>query len=191
MVDPIHDYPRTVGTTVTGGYVYRGGEHPELDGAYFFADFGNGKIWTLRHNGTTMTELTEWTGQIPTDVGSIGLISSFGEDALGRLYVVDLGGEVFRLTPVPEPSAALLIAAAAAAGLLRRRRRRRLPSCASGHTRRQQRKRANPFRFALFALTRNGSGGHAPRRRRRSRPSAPMPSTPSVAGSGTLASASL
>jgi Ca2+-binding RTX toxin-like protein len=42
---------------------------------------------------------TERTSQIVTDAGSISLITSFGEDALGNLYVTDFDGEIFRLRP--------------------------------------------------------------------------------------------
>jgi glucose/arabinose dehydrogenase len=98
-VDPIHDYDRTVGTTVTGGYVYRGDENDALRGTYFFADVGPGRIWAFKYDGKNLNNFREYTGQIPTDVGTMEGIVSFGEDALGRLYVVDYGGEIFRLTP--------------------------------------------------------------------------------------------
>ena len=48
-------------------------------------------------NGTWVS--TDRTAQIAPNVGTIDSISSFGEDARGNLYIVDLGGEVFRLTP--------------------------------------------------------------------------------------------
>src|ERR1043166_8932904 len=38
-VDPIIDYPRTTGRTVIGGYVYRGGLFPALQGTYVFGDY--------------------------------------------------------------------------------------------------------------------------------------------------------
>ena len=37
--------------------------------------------------------------QIAPDVGSVGSPASFAQDGSGNLYVVDFGGEVFRLTP--------------------------------------------------------------------------------------------
>jgi glucose/arabinose dehydrogenase len=105
-VDPIHDYDRTIGTTVTGGYVYRGPENPALEGRYFFADYGSGRMWYFKYDGQSLTKFAQLT--IPADVGSISSVSSFGEDALGRLYVTDLfGGEVFRLVP-PVPGDANL-----------------------------------------------------------------------------------
>lgn len=51
--DPVIDYDRSQGYCVTGGVVYRGSRFPELAGAYVFADYGSGKTWALRTNGTS------------------------------------------------------------------------------------------------------------------------------------------
>ena len=86
-----------MGQSITGGYVYRG-EAEALQGQYFFADFVQGKVFTLRFNGTAWVA-TERTSQIVTDFGTVGNVSSFGEDARGNLYLVDFDGDIFRLTP--------------------------------------------------------------------------------------------
>lgn len=39
---PIYAYPHKVGKSVTGGYVYRGCENPNLNGMYIFGDFMSG-----------------------------------------------------------------------------------------------------------------------------------------------------
>ena len=86
---PILDYGRSDGTTVIGGYVYRGSEIPSLCGAYIYGDFGNGRIWGLRYNGKSVTEqhlLLETHRKI----------SSFGEDETHELYVVDYEGEILK-----------------------------------------------------------------------------------------------
>jgi glucose/arabinose dehydrogenase len=95
---PIYAYDHSVGNSITGGYVYRG-ESEGLQGQYFFADFIASKVFTLAFNGIAWVP-TERTGQIVPNAGTLGSPSSFGEDARGNLYIVDLGGEVFRLTPV-------------------------------------------------------------------------------------------
>jgi glucose/arabinose dehydrogenase len=144
-IDPIMDYPHSgtgelcsdpgagfAGAAVTGGYVYRG-PVASLLGRYFFADFATGQVWSLRFDGsnpstfdgTNYTELTNHTGDpaFTPDVGSINSISSFGEDAAGNLYVVDLGGEIFF---IPEPSSlALQLGGSALLLTLARRRWRR------------------------------------------------------------------
>jgi hypothetical protein len=78
-VAPIHFYSHSVGQSITGGYVYRG-EGEALQGHYFFADFVQRKVFTLRFDGTAWVA-TERTSQIVTDFGSVGNVSSFGEDA--------------------------------------------------------------------------------------------------------------
>jgi glucose/arabinose dehydrogenase len=97
LTAPIYYYSHSVGQSITGGYVYRG-PNEGLQGQYFFGDFIAGTISTLHFNGTSWVA-TDRTSQIHPDVGTINNPSSFGEDALGNLYVVDFTGEVFRLTP--------------------------------------------------------------------------------------------
>jgi glucose/arabinose dehydrogenase len=95
-VPPIYFYDHSVGVSIIGGYVYRGTSEG-LQGDYFFADL-NGKVFTLHFNGTSWSA-TERTPQIAPNVGGINTPVSFGEDGFGNLYIVDLDGEVFRLTP--------------------------------------------------------------------------------------------
>ena len=117
-IDPIYDYVHGFGPgeghSVTGGYVYRGAV-ASLQGEYFFADFVSDGLWSVRwdgsdpsgFDGTNITSFTDWTDTeaFTPDQGSLTGISSFGEDAAGDLYILTLGGDVFR---VPEPPAALL-----------------------------------------------------------------------------------
>jgi len=99
-VDPIHEYPHTDGRCcVIGGYVYRGAALPAEQGNYFFADFCGGRVWSFKHDGQNMTDFQERTAELaPCDGSTIELITSFGQDAAGELYVLDrLGGEVFKI----------------------------------------------------------------------------------------------
>jgi glucose/arabinose dehydrogenase len=107
-IDPIYDYTHGSGSfqgfSVSGGYVYRG-PIAEIQGHYFFADYVSERIWSLvwdgsdpaDFDGTNWTGLTDRTGELATGQHSIDEISSFAEDALGNLYVLDLGGEIFRI----------------------------------------------------------------------------------------------
>lgn len=115
---PLFQYEWSPGGAVTGGYVYRGDEIPELEGAYLFGDFGSGQIWALRMDGGTPT-VEELTGELAPDMGTIKNISSFGQDADGNLYIVDYDGEIYRI--VPEPSVIALLGLGCIATLRRRR----------------------------------------------------------------------
>lgn len=96
LVDPIYTYSHSIGRSITGGYVYRGAV-AELSGTYFFGDYTAGKIWSFRYEDGTIRQFTDRTTQLAPEFGGIDSISSFGEDAAGNLYIVDLDGEVFRL----------------------------------------------------------------------------------------------
>ena len=88
---PVAEYGHTLGNcSVTGGFVYRG-SIPALRGTYLYGDFCSGMIWGLRHNGTV------WDNLLLLD--SPLLISTFGEDEAGELYVADYGtGGIFRIS---------------------------------------------------------------------------------------------
>ncbi len=102
-VDPVHDYGRSLGGSVTGGYVYRG-PSADLAGLYFFGDFVSGRAWTGQFERDDAFVVREVTQLLEPDAGAIDNIASFGEDAAGNLYIVDLDGEVFRITAPPAPT---------------------------------------------------------------------------------------
>jgi hypothetical protein len=84
--------------------VYRGAAIPELTGAYFFADYCSGTIWSLKYDGANVNEFTDRTAQLAPGGGlSIQGISGFGEDGFGEMYIVDRGttttGEVYKILP--------------------------------------------------------------------------------------------
>ena len=97
-VDPIYTYTHgggpSQGGSVTGGYVYRGPEI-QIQGKYFFGDYISERIWSF--DAGTGANFTDWTSTFVPDAGTIDQIVSFGEDGFGNLYIVDLGGEVFRV----------------------------------------------------------------------------------------------
>jgi glucose/arabinose dehydrogenase len=89
---PIIDYPRSEGTTVIGGRVYRGHAIPSLCGVYLYGDFGNGRIWGLRYDSGAVIEQQKL-------LESGRSISAFGEDEQRELYVVDYAGEILKIVP--------------------------------------------------------------------------------------------
>ncbi|TTG77875.1 HHIP-like protein 1 [Bagarius yarrelli] len=50
---PIYAYSHKLGKSVTGGYVYRGCENPNLNGMYIFGDFMSGRLMSLKENRHT------------------------------------------------------------------------------------------------------------------------------------------
>jgi glucose/arabinose dehydrogenase len=92
LVEPIFEYSHAVGSSITGGYVYRGTALESLyRGRYFYADLG-GRLFSI---GTAPVGGGEVVAFAPlehtTDVGGTGvtgLVSAFGQDSAGELYVV-------------------------------------------------------------------------------------------------------
>lgn len=103
VVDPVFEYDRSNGVSITGGYVYRG-PISELQGKYFAADFVSNKFWSLEMNGQTAVNVQEQTDNILTRFGSVSSVSSFGEDNDGNLYAVSLGGLIYRFDDVVYPT---------------------------------------------------------------------------------------
>lgn len=92
LVMPIFEYDHSQGCSITGGYIYRGQLYPELTGNYFASDYCSGIIWRLFHDGS------RWV--IDPLLDSDLIISTFGEDVNGELYVANYwNGGIFRLTP--------------------------------------------------------------------------------------------
>ena len=93
-VPPIYEYGHDEGQSITGGYTVRSPSLPELQGLYIFGDFVRGRIWAI--------ELPVDQSPVQAPPKALGrwpvLISSFGEDAAGELYVLDYGqGRVLRI----------------------------------------------------------------------------------------------
>uniref|UniRef100_A0A3Q3B8W9 HHIP-like protein 1 n=1 Tax=Kryptolebias marmoratus TaxID=37003 RepID=A0A3Q3B8W9_KRYMA len=91
---PIFAYPHKLGKSVTGGYVYRGCQMPNLNGLYIFGDFMSGRLMSLKEDVAT----GEWqyneicmgrdqTCRFPKLINSYyRYIISFAEDEAGELY---------------------------------------------------------------------------------------------------------
>jgi glucose/arabinose dehydrogenase len=92
LVEPILQYSHDEGCSVTGGFVYRGEAVPAAQGHYFYGDYCSGYVWSFAvRDGKATNEKRH-----PFEVDGL---SSFGEDLAGELYLVSLGGEIFRLAP--------------------------------------------------------------------------------------------
>ncbi|HUS64428.1 MAG TPA: PQQ-dependent sugar dehydrogenase [Kofleriaceae bacterium] len=108
FVDPIYTYEHVSGSgcrCVIGGYRYRGSCRPDLAGQYFFADHCQGRVFTLEvdGDGDLVAPPEDVTADLDPDniIRSQGIVS-FGEDALGELYLVlRTNGEIYRITGQP------------------------------------------------------------------------------------------
>ncbi len=112
LFDPIHEYDRATGQSITGGYVYRGRKlGTPYRGRYFFADFVQGRVWSLAlaidaAGEARASDRIDHTAELGGR-SMLGTISSFGVDADGELYVVSysLGTVVGVLGPAVAPAA--------------------------------------------------------------------------------------
>lgn len=93
---PVLFYARADGAcAVTGGFVYRGASLPEIAGHYFYSDYCAGFLKSFQfQNGTAINQRT-W------DVGSVGSVTSFGEDGSGEVYMTSSNGRVYRIVRRP------------------------------------------------------------------------------------------
>ena len=93
---PIWEYSHSLGFSITGGYVYRGQNVPELYGKYIYGDYVSARVWSLDYDGINPTINT----QISTAAGSI---TSFGVDENNELYLVSFNGKIYRFIPTVVP----------------------------------------------------------------------------------------
>lgn len=100
---PVDSYPRSVGGSVTGGYVYRGSAIPGLRGHYLYADFISGRSFRFRMEAGSAADRQEISTELrPLDSNVFGNIASFGQDNAGELYVAAFTpGAVYRVVAAP------------------------------------------------------------------------------------------
>ena len=89
LTDPVVEYGRDQGFSVTGGVVYQGAQLPEWQGIYFFGDYGSGLIW-----GLSRAEDGSWHNRVLFETGT--RITSFGEDDRGEVFFVSYQGDLYQ-----------------------------------------------------------------------------------------------
>ena len=100
LTNPIKSYAQgTSNCAVIGGYCYRGCAIPGLQGTYFYGDYCSTNLWSFVEVGGANTNFINRTAELePAGADTINQISSFGEDALGEIYIVDYAdGEIYRI----------------------------------------------------------------------------------------------
>jgi glucose/arabinose dehydrogenase len=95
FTEPIHDYGRTLGSSISGGFVYRGADLcAAYTGRYFFTDFVSRRIWSFpltlvggEAQAVDPASVTEHTAELGGS-GAFGNIASIDIDSFGELYLV-------------------------------------------------------------------------------------------------------
>ncbi|RLS26417.1 MAG: glucose sorbosone dehydrogenase [Planctomycetota bacterium] len=97
-IEPIAEYNHSEGKSITGGYVYRGKQHPSLDGLYIYGDFDSGRVWAVRER--------ELSGEAAAVSEVLDLkknpriqIAAFGEDEAGEIYILGFDGKIYSIMP--------------------------------------------------------------------------------------------
>ena len=92
LLPPVASYPRKDGMSVTGGYVYRGSKHADLDGCYVYGDFATFRLWAVKEDRAGGNHVVRDLGKVPAQ------LSSFAEEPDGELLVTCFDGRIYRLT---------------------------------------------------------------------------------------------
>jgi glucose/arabinose dehydrogenase len=90
LIAPVTEYEHGNRCSVTGGYAYRGQALPAWQGVYIYADYCSGEVFGLVHHADG-----SWESQLLYDTGF--LITSFGLDEAGEIYVLDRSGGLYQL----------------------------------------------------------------------------------------------
>jgi len=90
FTDPVLEYDHNPHCSITGGYVYRGPQVPQLSGAYVFGDLCSGAMWAAFRTGNGSTLVVR---SLPVTAPQL---TTFGEDGAGEIYAATLGGQVLR-----------------------------------------------------------------------------------------------
>lgn len=91
---PVAEYANpNIGCSITGGFVYRGGQYGGMFGYYLYADYCSGRFWAI-----VPDELGGWVNTQIADLTNYEF-STFGEDQYGELYIAGLdNGNVYKIS---------------------------------------------------------------------------------------------
>ena len=95
LVLPVLQYNNTASScSITGGYVYRGSELSGLQGHYFYSDYCGGFLRSFRFSNGVAADQQDWGL-------NVGLVTSFGQDSAGELYMMVAQGAVLKIVASP------------------------------------------------------------------------------------------
>ena len=100
FVEPIHEYTRTDGTSITGGVVYRGSKIPELQGCYVYGDWGYSNIWALKvENGVKVSNEVLFHDPNAAKNGKAYQPTAFCEGPDKEIFLLSWSGKIYRIDP--------------------------------------------------------------------------------------------
>lgn len=96
-VEPVYFYPHNPRCSVIGGYIVRDPrlsriQGREVIGRYIFGDFCSQRLFAFTPRADKVGQERSFRFKIPG-------VTSFAEDREGRIYVLTLGGKIYRLDP--------------------------------------------------------------------------------------------
>lgn len=98
LLDPIHEYNRADGLSITGGYVYRGAAIPALRGCFLYGDWRFGNLWALRYDGAQGKVVANHVLEKPADPANPTVQpTGIYPDENGEAIFLDWRGGIFRL----------------------------------------------------------------------------------------------
>ena len=96
LTEPVYDYahtgpdPQFLGAAISGGGFYRG-PVDAFYGHYFFSDSSFRNVWKLDPDAVDpRASVTNVNNRLLPDLGFLGPVPAFGEDANGNMYLMDL-----------------------------------------------------------------------------------------------------
>lgn len=102
FVKPTVEHHHSEARSLTGGIVYYGKRHPDLQGAYIYGDYSTGRVWGVKHDG----EKILWHKELADTRLSI---TGFGTDSAGEIIICDHHprpkGAFYTFDPTPKDMA--------------------------------------------------------------------------------------
>ena len=94
FIDPVHEYGRKDGISITGGLVYRGERFPDLRGKYLYSDWFSGAIWALKvEDGKKISNELVFKKPLTSPIR----IGGFAETAEREVLILSLDGSIHEL----------------------------------------------------------------------------------------------
>lgn len=100
LEEPIHQYDRADGLSITGGFVYRGKAIPALAGHFLYGDWRFGNLWALHYDADSKKMDANHHIEKPADLSAPTVQpTGFYPDENGEAIVLGWKGNIFRITP--------------------------------------------------------------------------------------------